>query len=150
MVKEAGRDASVSVERNGDWKVSTRDPIVAKRLRAMMRQSNKVMAERGEAIRSSRTRETLRGPDGKSFAIAEHLVDTVKDRGFVPVWRPGGLRCRRGPDGMFFRLLPRGWDPTGRTVLGLAEGPEPASPQRDPDGGVWVMVDGHWRLDTEL
>lgn len=91
----------MSVAPNGEWKVSTRDARTARRLRAMMSESNKVMSERGEKVSAERTRETLRAPDGSTYRLAEHLVDRVKNKGFRPtrgISRPS-FHMRRTADG---------------------------------------------------
>lgn len=101
VLKEAGKGASVKVERNGEWAVTTRDARVAKRLRAMMRESNKVKSERGEEVSAGRTRETLVARDGTRHAVSQHLVDTIKHKGFKPVihWGKPNVRGRALPDG---------------------------------------------------
>lgn len=148
--REMGRSAKYEEHPDGSWTATVKDPSKFERAASLLDSVRRVESDHGALVQSKVARTSVRTRNGKVAVIPEAHVEQMKKHGITPIWRPGGLRCRRGPDGMFFRLLPKGWDPTGRTVLGLAEGPEPVSPQRDPDGGTWVKVDGRWRLDTEL
>jgi hypothetical protein len=56
----------------------------------------------------------------------------------------GAENHEQGPDGLWF-VWRDGWDATN-----LWRRSGVVSPQRDPDGNVWVEVDGEWQLEGEV
>jgi hypothetical protein len=91
----------------------------------------------------------LRDRDGGVRYIDPARADaTAKKHGWSHVWRAGGIPVERGADGMLFRKLHDGWDPTGRYTVGIfgEEVPHDTT-QRDPDGNVWTHTGEGWMLN---
>jgi hypothetical protein len=113
-----------------------------------------VEIERGEVLGAKHDgkKERVARRDGKVIEMREDLIENVKHR-VKPVGRNGmggrlffgmsGSTAKyvRGPDGLDF-IWNDGWDPAPLYTKNV-EGP-----QRDPDGGVWVKVNGDWELEA--
>lgn len=122
----------------------------------MMDGVRRVRRERSDEFRSKQPKEKVVRRDGRVVEISATHVEHLKDkRGLKPVGRNGvsasiyfGLsdaaeRYERGPDGLYF-VWNDGWEPTNLWRNGAK------SPQRDPDGNLWVEQDGEWSLEDEV
>ena len=130
-------------------------PSHAKRAFEMMNGSRKVKKERGEEFNVGQKFERVARKDGKVVSILEEHVDNLKRKGLRPVGRGGrsaaiyfdmataAERYVMGPDGMDF-VWNDGWEPAPLFT------PKAESPQRDPDGNVWVKQGTEWVLDDEV
>ena len=125
----------------------------------MMEGPRRVKLERDRERGAIRARDYVKvvREDGKVVSISPDTVDGLKDkRRLRPIGRNGvsaaqhfGLsgsfgKYEQGPDGLWF-VWNDGWEPT--TLFG---GSEALSPQRDPDGNMWVKVDGEWLFESEV
>ena len=124
----------------------------------MMNGPRRIKLERDrerQAIRDGE-REKVVTRDGRVVKLMPNHIDQMKDKkGLRPVGRGGvsaatrfGLnqafgRYEQGPDGLWF-VWNGGWEPTN-LFRKQAE-----SPQRDPDGNVWVEENGEWCLEDEV
>jgi len=111
--------------------------------------------ERGDLMQSRLKRErVVRKGDGRVMEVPEEVAEQAKHK-FRPAGRNGGAPSERfsmsdsargyvrGPDGLYFKW-DGGWLPTNLWRNGAL------SPQKDPDGNVWVEVDGEWSLMDEV
>jgi hypothetical protein len=122
----------------------------------MMNGSRRIKRDRGEEVSSGIARERVVRKDGKVVNVAAEHVDRIKDKnGIRPTGRGGrsaslyfsmaeaAERYVRGPDGLDF-VWNDGWEPAPLFSKGAK------TPQRDPDGNVWVKTDGEWVLESEV
>lgn len=121
----------------------------------MMNGSRRIKKERGEEFNATQKYEKVVRKDGRVTEVLEDNVDRLKGKGMKPVGRSGRAaalyfdmasaaeRYVRGPDGMDF-VWQDGWEPAPLFT------PKAVSPQRDPDGNVWVKHENEWVLDIEV
>jgi len=121
----------------------------------MQEGSRKIEVERGhiEQARMKRERVVRKG-DGRVIDFPEELIDQAKHK-FRPAGRNGKApaerfslfqafgRYEQGPDGLWF-VDKDGWEPTNLWRKNAQ------SPQHDPDGNLWIEVNGEWVLDDEV
>jgi ribosomal protein L36 len=146
--------ARIEYKKDGDW-VAHVPPEHAKRAFQMMNGSRKVKNERGELVKSRQDKERLVRRDGRVIEVNADNVDLLKKKGLRPTGRNGrsaalyfsmseaAERYVRGPDGLDF-VWSDGWEPAPLFT------PRVESPQRDPDGNVWVKQGSEWVLDDEV
>ena len=156
-IKEFGRN-SVKDNADGSWVCTVkRDKQKMLRAEQMMRGVRKEDAERGDYVRESFSKHKVVTKDGRVMEYADHLMDDVvrKNPSLKPPGRNGGAPSvhfglsdvykdfKQGPDGLWFRD-DGGWLPTNFWRR------DARSPQRDPDGNVWVEKNGEWLLEDEV
>jgi hypothetical protein len=153
--REFGKD-KVKDEGNGSWSLSLKEREDIKRAVQMTDRARHHEIERGEQLRakSDGKREKVMRRDGRVIEIREDLVDSIKHR-VRPVGRNGGApslrfglnqafgKYEQGPDGLWF-VWNDGWEPTNLFNRGAL------SPQRDPEGNVWVKDGDEWVLMDEV
>lgn len=150
------RDAKARIEykKNGDW-VAHVPPENAKRAFQMMEGSRRAKRDRGAELDSRQVKHKVVNKHGKVVELSEDAVDRYAKKGIKPVGRGGrsaalyfdmasaAERYVRGPDGLDF-VWQDGWEPAPLFT------PRAESPQRDPDGNVWVKQGTEWVLDNEV
>lgn len=121
----------------------------------MMEGSRRAKRDRGEELNSRRKYEKVVNKHGRVVELSEEYVDRYANKGIKPVGRGGrsaslyfsmssaAERYVRGPDGLDF-VWTDGWEPAPLFT------PNAVSPQRDPDGNVWVKQGTEWVLDDEV
>lgn len=130
-------------------------PEHAKRAFQMMEGSRKAKRERGAEYDAKHVKQKVVNKHGKVIEVAEENVDRMARKGIKPLGRGGrsaalyfdmasaAERYVRGPDGLDF-VWTDGWEPAPLFT------PNAVSPQRDPDGNVWVKQGTEWVLDDEV
>ena len=130
-------------------------PSHAKRAFEMMNGSRKIKAERGQEFQAGQNYEKVVAKNGRVIDVMEENVERLKHKGLKPVGRSGrsaalyfdmssaAERYVRGPDGLDF-VWQDGWEPAPLFT------PNAVSPQRDPDGNIWVKHEDEWVLDSEV
>lgn len=147
--------ARIEYKAGGEW-VAHVPPTHAKRAFEMMNGSRKVKRERGMQYNSKTKKERVVRGDGRVVEVPEEHIDRFKDKkNLRPVGRNGrssalyfdmasvSERYVMGPDGLDF-VWQDGWEPAPLFT------PKAQSPQRDPDGNVWVKQGDEWVLETEV
>lgn len=130
-------------------------PEYAKKAFQMMEGSRREKRDRGEEINSRRKTERVVNKHGRVVELSDDNVDRFAKKGIKPVGRGGRSaalyfdmasvteRYVRGPDGLDF-VWTDGWEPAPLFT------PNAVSPQRDPDGNVWVKQGTEWVLESEV
>lgn len=153
FVAEFGAD-KVKTEADGSWTCTLTDDRESKRAWQMQQGIRDVDVERGRELRAKwdgKKEHVVRKGDGKVVEMPSELIDSVKHR-----LRPAGRnkvsarlfyglseatkKYVTGPDGLDF-VWNDGWEPAPLFT------PKAEGHQRDPDGNVWVKVDGEWGLE---
>jgi hypothetical protein len=157
VIAEFGRDC-VTENPDGSWVARIRDREKMKKAVGMMSGVHREESERGREVQASQARERVVMEDDSIREVPEHLLDNMRrkfTKGMRPVGRNGKAaalhfsltgateRYERGPDGLYFSWSD-GWVPINLWRNGAL------SPQRDPEGNVWVEVDGEWILMDEV
>ena len=108
-----------------------------------------------ELAQASSSKQKVVNKHGKVIEVNEDNVDRMANKGIKPVGRGGRSaalyfdmasvteRYVRGPDGLDF-VWTDGWEPAPLFT------PNAVSPQRDPDGNVWVKQGTEWVLESEV
>lgn len=150
------KDFKAEVRHNpdGSWVATIRDPEKMKRAVEAMEGRRRIDRERGQKYAAKHSKERVVNKNGKVVELLEHQVDQLKCKGFRPIGRGGrsaalyfGLsgatrKYVKGEDGLDF-VWDDGWSPAPLWYKGTG-------PQRDPDGNVWVKVNGEWVLEDEV
>ena len=153
--------AKIEYGRDGDFTATVpREHI--KRAHEMMGDVRRIRRDRSMEFKSRHTKERLVNKNGKVVDIREDFVDRFKHKGLRPAGRNGRSAVlyfsagrslyEQGPDGLYFEW-DGGWTPSTFSLSALQDrfGGEVPSPQRDPDGNVWVRdSDGEWVLESEV
>lgn len=150
--------ARIEYKENGDWVAHVPKDQMAKGV-AMMQGPRSIKLERDRERQAKREKdfEKVVTRDGRVVGISPAHVDMFKNkRGLRPVGRNGvsaalrfGLnqafeKYEQGPDGLWF-VWNDGWEATN-----LFRKASVQSPQKDPDGNVWVERDNEWFLEDEV
>lgn len=157
--KEFGKENVKDDPKNpGGWICTVKhDQQKIKRAAEMMSRVHKEDSERGKEVQSMYDKEDVFYPDGTRRQVYGHLMDATRQKvkGMRGVGRFGlapteyfGLsqsygKYEQGPEGLWF-VWNDGWEPTK-----LWESQAKGDTQRDPDGNVWVKVEGEWTLSEE-
>lgn len=153
---EFGKD-KIKDEGNGDWSLTLHDRDDIKRAHQMQDGARKHEVERGAQLHAKNDgrREKVVRRDGHVLDFPEDLIDIAKSK-FRPAGRNGGApsvrfglsdsfgRYEQGPDGLWF-VWDGGWEPTSL----FTRDKQLADRQRDPNGNVWVKVEGEWVLSED-
>ena len=130
-------------------------PEYAKKAFQMMEGSRRAKRDRGEELNARRKTEKVVNKHGRVVELSDDNVDRFAKKGIKPVGRGGrsaalyfdmasaAERYVQGPDGLDF-VWQDGWEPAPLFT------PNAVSPQRDPDGNVWVKQGTEWVLDDEV
>jgi len=141
-------------ERTGEFSLTLHDRADIRKAHEMQEGSRKHEVERGAELQSRMSKEKVVRRDGRVIDFPEEMIDQAKHR-FRPAGRSGiapaerfsmsdiAPDLERGPDGLYFRWND-GWEPVNLFRNGAL------SPQRDPDGNVWVEANGEWSLMDEV
>lgn len=141
-------------ERGSGFELNLTDRADIRKAFEMQEGTRRIDVERGAVLQARMKREKVVRRDGRVVDFPEDMVDQAKAR-LRPAGRHGGApsvrfglnesfgRYEQGPDGLWF-VWNDGWEPTNLFRKGVA------SPQRDPDGNVWVEKDGEWLLEDEV
>lgn len=152
VLKEFGR-AGYSETPDGKWVVNLDNPEKVRRFSQMYEGARRLDKERGQEVRSKERRVRLVSKrTGKGIDLPDtHAEAAARKLGLVERWVPRGVVCVQGPDGMIFHEWGDGYTPTGKLPPGPLrrkdEAPDAEGRQRDPDGDVWIKVDGKWVLE---
>lgn len=152
--REFGKDR-VKDEPDGSWVLSVKEPAEVRKAYEMQEGIRKIDIEAGARAQARMPRERLiRKSDGRMVEVPEEIIEQTKHK-FRPAGKNGlapavrfGLSdvfkdFEKGPDGLWFR-----WD-DGWLATNFWRR-DAKSPQRDPDGNVWVEVNGEWLLEDEV
>lgn len=121
----------------------------------MMEGTRRSKRDRGYEFDAKHAKQKVVNKHGKVVEVNESSLDRMVKKGIKPVGRGGrsaalyfdmasaAERYVRGPDGLDF-VWTDGWEPAPLFT------PRVESPQRDPDGNVWVKQGTEWVLDDEV
>lgn len=137
------------------FELTVRDDKDIRKAHEMQEGSRKIEVEEGAKQQAMMARERVIRRDGRMVEFPEELVDHVKHRFKGGAGRHGkaptqyyslgdaSRRYKMGPDGLWF-VWNEGWEPVELWREGAT------GPQHDPDGNVWVEVNGEWKLTDEV
>lgn len=142
----------VKVDAGGNFEINLTDRQDIRKAHEMQEGARRIEVERGYELHSRVKRERVIRKDGRIIEIDENSLEHAKNR-VRPLGRnktsaalhfgmnDAAQRYEQGPDGLWF-VWSDGWDATN-----LWRRPGLAEKQRDPDGNVWVEVNGEWELE---
>lgn len=103
--------------------------------------------ERFATLSASLSHERMVDEQGRTQFVQPHMADdAAKRNGWRHRWRPGGQRLVSGSRGdlLWYRDRDR-WATRGKAQVGItARDGNPGIEQRDPDGNLWMRVEGKW------
>lgn len=152
--REFGKN-KVKDEPDGSWSLTVREDKDIRKAYEMQEGSRKIEVEEGYKQQAAMPRERVIRRDGRMVEFPEELVEQAKHRFKGGAGRHGkaptqyyslgdsARRYRMGPDGLWF-VWNEGWEPVDLWRAGAT------GPQHDPDGNVWVEVNGEWKLTDEV
>ena len=152
--KEFGDKCKLSPD-GRSFDLTVRSDSDIRKAHEMQEGARKIEVEQGHVEQARMSRErVIRKGDGRMIEFPEELLEQAKHK-FRPAGRNGGAPSERfsisdsargyerGPGGLYFKW-DGGWLPVNLWRNGAL------SPQKDPDGNVWVEVDGEWSLMDEV
>jgi hypothetical protein len=153
FVKEFGAD-KVKDEADGSWTCTVREPQDVKKAFQMQQGVRDIDVERGRELKAKwdGKREKVVHKDGRVVEYMQENIDQIKHKVHAVGRNKMGRALHfgmseatrkyvRGMDEMDF-IWNDGWEPAPLFYRGGAER------QRDPDGGVWLKVDGEWEKEV--
>lgn len=145
----------VKCDGNGNFEINLKDRQDIRRAHEMQEGARRIEVERGYELHSREKKQRVIRKDGRITEVTEQ-AERVGRHNIRPLGRNGvsaaerfsffgaAQRYEQGPDGLWF-VWSDGWDATN-----LWRKENVRSPQRDPDGNVWVEVSGEWQLQEEV